>query len=91
MCFREYVLTDSQSPESAQVLGDHKTGWFGPTGIHDLLQVANAPLESSMSFEDMFVCDPSAKHYGYKSWDGKQETLSHVNGSSISLGHLADE
>ncbi|EGX88077.1 phosphatidylserine decarboxylase family protein [Cordyceps militaris CM01] len=58
-----------QTPESAAVLGDHATGWFGETGRHDLLQVANAPYKSSHKFEDMFVCDPSAKHMGFKSWD----------------------
>src|SRR5687768_15867562 len=35
------------------------------------MQVANAPYQSSHAFEDMFVCDPKAKYYGYKSWDGK--------------------
>ncbi|KAG8408083.1 hypothetical protein J3459_018209 [Metarhizium acridum] len=27
------------------------------------------PYQSSMKFEDMFVCDPTAKHMGFKSWD----------------------
>ncbi|XWX01380.1 hypothetical protein V2A60_009407 [Cordyceps javanica] len=58
-----------QTPESASVLGDHATGWFGETGRHDLLQVANAPYQSNHSFEEMFACDPTAKHMGYKSWD----------------------
>lgn len=58
-----------QTPESAEVLGSHKTGWFGETGMTDLMEVANKPYSSSHKFEDMFVCDPSAKHYGYKSWD----------------------
>lgn len=35
----------------------------------DLMFVANAPLSTSHKFEDMFVCDPTATHYGYKSWD----------------------
>lgn len=35
------------------------------------MQVANAPYGSSMKFEEMYICDPSAKHYGYKSWDGE--------------------
>jgi phosphatidylserine decarboxylase len=39
--------------------------------MHDLVEVANKPTGTDMKFEDMFVCDPSAKHYGYKSWDGK--------------------
>lgn len=34
-----------------------------------LMKVANAPYASTMNFEDMYVCDPQAKHYGYKSWD----------------------
>ncbi|KAM3449910.1 hypothetical protein MY3296_006520 [Beauveria thailandica] len=58
-----------QTPASASVLGDHTTGWFGETGRHDLLQVANAPYKSEHSFEEMFVCNPTAKHMGYKSWD----------------------
>ncbi|POR38219.1 Uncharacterized protein TPAR_01594 [Tolypocladium paradoxum] len=60
-----------QTPESAEVLGDHKLGWFGGTALGDLMQVANAPYESSMKFEEMYICDPSAKHHGYKSWDGE--------------------
>ncbi|KAI5468024.1 Phophatidylserine decarboxylase-domain-containing protein [Mariannaea sp. PMI_226] len=58
-----------QSPASAEVLGDHELGWFGKTAVGDLMAVANAPLQTSMSFEQMYVCDPSAKNYGYKSWD----------------------
>lgn len=60
-----------QTPKSAEVLGEHKLGWFGETGRNDVMQVANAPLKSSMKFEEMFVCEPSAKYHGYKSWDGK--------------------
>lgn len=58
-----------ETPKSAEVLGNHKLGWFGETGLNDVMQVANAPLKSSMKFEEMFVCEPSAKYYGYKSWD----------------------
>ncbi|KAG6003956.1 hypothetical protein E4U21_001583 [Claviceps maximensis] len=58
-----------QTPESAAVLGNHPEGWFGETGIKDMMQVANAPYKSSMRFEDMFVCDPSAEHMGFRSWD----------------------
>lgn len=52
------------------MLGDHKTGWFGPTGLKDLMQVANAPLESNHEFEDMYICDPTKDYYGFQSWDG---------------------
>ncbi|KAK1829351.1 Phophatidylserine decarboxylase-domain-containing protein [Podospora conica] len=58
-----------QTPESASVLGDHTTGWFGPVGLSDLMEVANAPLKTSYKFEEMYQCDPKAKHYGFKSWD----------------------
>ncbi|KAF2773414.1 hypothetical protein EJ03DRAFT_265080 [Teratosphaeria nubilosa] len=57
------------SPKSAEVLGDHTQGWFGPTGIKDIMEVANAPYKTQHKFEDFFVCDPKAKHHGYKSWD----------------------
>lgn len=56
------------SPDSATVLGDDKSGWFGKTGVEDLAETANVG-RSSYSFEEMFICDPSAKHHGYKSWD----------------------
>lgn len=36
-----------------------------------MVEVANAPLKTTMKFEDIFVCDPSAKHMGFKSWDGE--------------------
>ncbi|KAL2211850.1 hypothetical protein CC79DRAFT_1267631 [Sarocladium strictum] len=61
----KFLLT----PESASVLGDNELGWFGKTATHDVMQVANAPYQSSHKFEDMFVCDPKAKNHGYKSWD----------------------
>ena len=57
-----------QSPASAEVLGDHSTGWFGETGVKDLTATANLG-KTSHKFEDMFVCDTKAKYYGYKSWD----------------------
>lgn len=58
-----------QTPASANVLGSHQGGWFGEAGYKDLMAVANAPYKTSHEFEDMFVCDPKAEHYGYKSWD----------------------
>ncbi|KAI1774397.1 Phophatidylserine decarboxylase-domain-containing protein [Hypoxylon cercidicola] len=58
-----------KSPKSAEVLGGHKQGWFSEHGMKDLMEVANAPLRTAHRFEDMYVCDPTAKHYGYASWD----------------------
>ncbi|KAI1484545.1 Phophatidylserine decarboxylase-domain-containing protein [Biscogniauxia mediterranea] len=58
-----------KSPESAEVLGTHSQGWFSEHGKKDLMEVANAPLKTKYSFEDMYICDPSAKYYGFTSWD----------------------
>ncbi|KAK4154324.1 hypothetical protein C8A00DRAFT_42911 [Chaetomidium leptoderma] len=58
-----------KSPESAEVLGDHQAGWFGEVGYKDLMEVANAANKTSFVFEDMYMCQPSEKHYGFKSWD----------------------
>lgn len=57
------------SPQSAEVLGSSKQGWFGPTAQKDIMAVANAPYQTDYRFEDFFVCDPMRKHHGYKSWD----------------------
>jgi phosphatidylserine decarboxylase len=56
------------SPESANVLGTDKEGWFGESGKESILQVANVG-GTNKSFEELFQCDPKAKHHGYKSWD----------------------
>lgn len=48
-----------QSEESTAVLSDDPiSGWFG----------ANAK-KAMPTFVDDFICDPSAPHYGFKSWD----------------------
>ncbi|KAI4134702.1 MAG: hypothetical protein LQ347_001306 [Umbilicaria vellea] len=58
-----------RSPASADVLGADSSGWFGETGVKDLASVANVG-ETSYNFEEMYICEPSAKHHGFKSWDG---------------------
>ena len=57
------------SPASASVLDTDKEGWFGESGVQSLQQVANGAVGTSLKFDDMFVCDPKAKHHGFKSWD----------------------
>lgn len=57
------------SPKSAEVLHDSKGGWFGKTGIDDIMTVANGPLQTNHNFEEFFHCDPSKKYHGYTSWD----------------------
>ncbi|KAG9379131.1 Phosphatidylserine decarboxylase [Pyrenophora tritici-repentis] len=56
------------SPDSAYVLGDDKIGWLSDHGIHDLPITANVGQKSYL-FEELFECDPSKEHHGYKSWD----------------------
>ncbi|KAI1445063.1 Phophatidylserine decarboxylase-domain-containing protein [Annulohypoxylon stygium] len=58
-----------KSPKSAEVLASHKQGWLSDHAVKDLMEVANAPLRTSHRFEDMYVCNPAAKYYGYTSWD----------------------
>lgn len=43
--------------------------------MHDLVQVANVPNNTNMTFEQMYICDPTAKHMGFKSWDGRSTSL----------------
>ncbi|MFP8967786.1 phosphatidylserine decarboxylase family protein [Pokkaliibacter sp. CJK22405] len=46
------------SADSVYVLNDGPSGWFGP-----------AAQQAMPNFAEQFVCDPSAPHYGYRSWD----------------------
>ncbi|KAI0780873.1 Phophatidylserine decarboxylase-domain-containing protein [Trametes elegans] len=46
------------SPESRYVLNDGPTGWFGEPASKALPDFART-----------YVCDPSAPHYGFRSWD----------------------
>lgn len=52
------------------MLGDHRAGWFGEVGYKDLMEVANAPNQTSFKFEHMYKCEPSERFFGFKSWDG---------------------
>ncbi|KAK7188676.1 phosphatidylserine decarboxylase family protein [Paraphaeosphaeria sporulosa] len=56
------------SPASAYVLGNDCIGWFSEHGTQDLCATANVG-KTSYAFEELFKCDPTAKHHGFKSWD----------------------
>ncbi|KAF2436938.1 hypothetical protein EJ08DRAFT_7461 [Tothia fuscella] len=56
------------SPASAYVLGDDNIGWFSNHGTKDLAVTANVG-KTSFKFEELFICDPTKEHHGYKSWD----------------------
>lgn len=47
-----------QSPESTYPLNDTERGWMGP-----------AARKKMPNFAKEYVCDPSAPHYGFTSWD----------------------
>ncbi|OAG40044.1 hypothetical protein AYO21_05725 [Fonsecaea monophora] len=58
-----------RSPESAKVLEkDAQGSWFGPHGQKELTTTANLG-KTGYKFEELFQCDPSKPHMGYKSWD----------------------
>jgi phosphatidylserine decarboxylase len=56
------------SPASAYVLKDDKISWLSDHGMHDLAITANIG-QTSYKFDELFKCDPSEEHHGYKSWD----------------------
>ncbi|KAF1960851.1 hypothetical protein CC80DRAFT_532410 [Byssothecium circinans] len=56
------------SPDSAYVLGNDSIGWFSAHGTEDLAATANVG-KTTYKFEELFKCDPSKEHHGYKSWD----------------------
>lgn len=60
----EYLV----SPESASVLDNSPSGWFGEAGIKDLTTAANVG-STSYTFDQVFECEPAAKYHGFKSWD----------------------
>lgn len=57
-----------KSEKSAEVLNEGREGWFGETGKPSLASVGNVG-ETDYAFEELFECDPSKPHYGFKSWD----------------------
>ncbi|EEQ30840.1 phosphatidylserine decarboxylase family protein [Microsporum canis CBS 113480] len=58
-----------QSPSSTHVLDSGKTGWLSPEALKALTDAANIPGQAELSFEEVYICDSSAVHYGFKSWD----------------------
>lgn len=58
-----------KSPESREVLGTDSNCWFSPAGKEALTAAANAARGTSLAFEELYICDPSAPYYGFTSWD----------------------
>ena len=60
----EYLV----SADSASVLTDAPDGWLSQVAISELTAKGNNGT-SKYSFEQLYICDPTAPHYGYTSWD----------------------
>ena len=56
------------TPESTSVLTDEEDGWLSQVAINELTAKGNNGA-SSYTFEQLYICEPAAQHYGYKSWD----------------------
>jgi len=57
-----------KSPESATVLNDTSTGWFGESGLKALTEAANVNGKN-YGFDEVYVCDAAEVHYGFRFWD----------------------
>ncbi|KAE8388465.1 Phophatidylserine decarboxylase-domain-containing protein [Aspergillus alliaceus] len=56
------------SSESVSVLTTSSTGWFGTEAIRKLTSTANVG-GTTYAFDELYICDPTAPHYGFPSWD----------------------
>ena len=56
------------SPESASVLTENEDGWLNENAIKEMVVEGNNGV-TNYSFDQLYVCDKSVDHYGFKSWD----------------------
>ena len=56
------------SPASTAVLSS-KDGWLSPAALKAIAEESKGNSKEPLTFEQIFLCDPSLPHYGYKSWD----------------------
>ena len=56
------------TPLSTGVLTDHEDGWLSEEALTELAGKGNNGL-TNYTFDQLYVCDKSADHYGFKSWD----------------------
>lgn len=57
------------SAESTTVLTTEPDGWLSPDAIREAERVANAHSMVKGTFAEVYECDPSQPHHGFKSWD----------------------
>ena len=53
--------------QSANVLDNDN--WFSPQALQEMGKVATQGYGKTLTFEQAYVCDSSALHFGYKTWD----------------------
>ncbi|KAL9103266.1 MAG: hypothetical protein Q9163_001688 [Psora crenata] len=56
------------TPQSASVLTENENGWLNENAIEALSAKGNIGV-TNYSFEELYVCDKSVDHYGFKTWD----------------------
>ena len=54
--------------KSAGVLTNHEDGWLNDKALDELAVKGNNGV-TDYTFDQLYVCNKSAKHYGFKSWD----------------------
>ena len=54
--------------QSASVLTEDEDGWLNEVAINEMAAEGNNGV-TSYSFDQLYVCDKSVEHYGFKSWD----------------------
>lgn len=57
------------SPESVGVLSATHDGWLSKQALDAMARVASDGSSHPKSFEEVYICDPSQPHHGFKSWD----------------------
>ena len=53
------------TPLSATVLTDHEDGWLNEKALNELAVKGNNGV-TDYKFDQLYVCDKSADHYGFK-------------------------
>jgi phosphatidylserine decarboxylase len=68
--FKKLLLTWAEYLDSPASVVGLDTWLSAENGCLDkLVQFANQPLDTRPTFEEIFECDPSKRHYGFASWD----------------------
>ena len=56
------------TPQSTNVLTNHENGWLSEKALNQQAIKGNNGM-TDYTFDQLYVCNKSADHYGFKSWD----------------------